>query len=92
MVRRLMSCAAVVSALAAASAHAEDLAWRFDASARPADVAVEATAANAASGDVAAPAEGASSSIPLFDSRWSYSLLLEGWTYQYVRGFCIILR
>ena len=89
---RFLSCAAVLSALAAAPASAEDLAWRFDASSRPADAVSEATAANAASVDVAAPAEGASDAIPLFDSRWSYSLLLDGWTYQYVRGFCIILR
>ena len=89
---RFLVCVAGLAALAAASAYAEDLAWRFDASARPADVAAEATAANTASVDVAAPAEGASDAIPLFDSRWSYSLLLEGWTYQYVRGFCIILR
>ena len=89
---RVWTIAAALAALVSASACAEDLAWRFDASARPADAVAEATAANTASVDVAAPAADVSDTIPLFDSRWSYSLLLEGWTYQYVRGFCIILR
>ena len=89
---RFLAFAAALSALAATTASAEDLAWRFDTSARTADVAVEAEAVNAAAVEAAPSAEGVSASIPLFDSRWTYSLLLEGWTYQYVRGFCIIVR
>ena len=89
---RFLARAAILAALAVTSVSAEDLAWRFDASARPADVTAEAVAANAGAVDAAPAAEGVSGTIPLFDSRWTYSLLLEGWTYQYVRGFCIILR
>lgn len=89
---RFLARAAILAALAATSASAEDLAWRFDTSARPADVVVEASAANDGVVEASPAAEGVSASIPLFDSRWTYSLLLEGWTYQYVRGFCIIVR
>lgn len=88
--RATLAAAAVLAG--AAAGRAEDLAWRFDTSARTPDVAVEAAAVNAAEVVAEPPAEGASGTIPLFDSRWTYSLLLEGWTYQHVRGFCIIVR
>lgn len=88
--QRASLAAAVLAGVVAVQA--EDLAWKFDVSARPADVVVEATAANAADVSVAPPAEGASGTIPLFDSRWNYSLLLEGWTYRYVQGLFFIVR
>lgn len=89
---RGLTCAGVLAALAVVPASAEDLAWRFDTSARPADAVAETTAAPSAAVDVLPSATGESGTIPLFDSRWMYSIQLDGWTYQFVRGFCIIVR
>ena len=89
---RLWICTVGLAVLWSVSVYAEDLAWRFDTSARPADLAVETTIPNAEVVDVAPSAEGVSGAIPLFDSRWTYNLLLEGWTYRHVSGLCFIFR
>ena len=72
---------------------ADDLAWRFDTSGRPADVkSASASAANADAWELQPGRSAASSTIPLFNSCWRYDAESGGWSYAYVEGFYLIFH
>ena len=72
---------------------ADDLAWRFDTSGRPADVkSASASAANADAWELQPGRSAASSTIPLFNSCWRYDAESGGWSYAYVEGIYLIIR
>ena len=72
---------------------ADDLAWRFDTSGRPADVkSASASAANADAWELQPGRSAAASTIPLFNSCWRYDAESGGWSYAYVEGFYLIFH
>jgi len=89
--RRVLFACSVAWGLVASG---EDLAWKFDTTARTADVvATSDAAANAEASDLRGPvASAASQPIAYFDSRWQYAAGFGYFLYRYYPGLFFSVR
>lgn len=91
-IRRTFLTLLTVGALAGL-ARGDDLAWKFDTSARPPDEkAVAAPAANGEGWTLLPDRSALSSAIPLFSSCWISSVESGGWSYVFIQGLYLLFR
>ena len=83
----------LVACAMAGIARGDDLAWKFDTSARTTDVkAVAAPAANGESWALQPGRSAPSSAIPLFSSCWKFIAESGGWRYAFTQGVYLLFR
>ena len=83
----------LVACVMAGLARGDDLAWKFDASARTPDVkAVAAPVANGDGWTLLPDRSALSSAIPLFSSYWIFSVESGGLNYAFVQGLYLLFR
>ena len=92
---RLLKCLSLAVAFATVglAVCADDLAWKFDTSGRTADiVVVSSPRTNPDATDVRGPSGEVSQPIPLFDSRWNYTVEFGYFEYRFRPGILFIVR